>query len=86
MGLEALYQGMMQNFTPTYNRASTQQQMPSYQNPALNYRPDMSGITANLKRVAPSVQEQQRLAAEEAARKEAEEKANGFFGWRGMSE
>lgn len=45
MGLEALYQGMLQNFIPTFNGASTQQQgMSPYQNLALNYKPSMTNL------------------------------------------
>lgn len=64
MGLEALYQSMANQFAPIsqqqnsmdqFYQQPTQRQMPAYQNPALNYRPDMSGITANLNRVAPAV-------------------------------
>jgi hypothetical protein len=87
MGLEALYQSMANQFAPIsqqqnpmdqFYQGPMQQgrQMPTYQSEALNYRPDMSGITANLKRVAPSVQEQQRLAAEAEAKRLAEEAAN----------
>jgi hypothetical protein len=46
-----------------------------YSAPALNYRPDMASIQANLQRVVPSVAEQQRLQAIEDARKAAEEQA-----------
>jgi hypothetical protein len=45
----------------------------SYRSSALDYRPNMSGITANLQRVVPSVELQQRLDAEAAARRQAEE-------------
>jgi hypothetical protein len=87
MGLEALYQSMANQFAPIsqqqnpmdqFYQGPMQQgrQMPTYQNEALNYKPNMSGITANLKRVAPSVQEQQRLAAEAEAKRLAEEAAN----------
>jgi hypothetical protein len=77
MGLEALYQSMSNQFAPIsqqlnsmdqfYQQPTQQQQMPMYQNSSLNYRPDMSGITANLNRVAPSVVLQQRQAAEAQA-------------------
>lgn len=86
MGLEALYQSMANQFAPIsqqqnlmdqFYQQPTQRQMPTYQNPALNYRPDMSGITANLNRVAPSVVLQQRQAAEEAARQAAENGGGG---------
>ena len=64
MGLEALYQSMANQFAPIsqqqnsmdqFYQQPTQRQIPAYQNPALNYRPDMSGITANLNRVSPGV-------------------------------
>ena len=78
MGLEALYQSMANQFAPIsqqqnpmdqFYQGPMQQgrQMPTYQSQALNYRPDMSGITSNLSRVAPSVQLQQSQAAEQAA-------------------
>ena len=78
MGLEALYQSMANQFAPIsqqqnpmdqFYQGPMQQgrQMPTYNSSALNYRPDMSGITANLNRVAPSVVLQQRQAAEQAA-------------------
>jgi hypothetical protein len=78
MGLEALYQSMANQFAPIsqqqnpmdqFYQGPMQQgrQMPTYQSQALNYRPDMSGITSNLNRVVPSVQLQQSQAAEQAA-------------------
>jgi len=77
MGLEALYQSMASQFAPIsqqqnpmdqfYQQPMQQRQMPAYNNSALNYRPDMSGITANLNRVQPSVVLQQRQAAEAQA-------------------
>jgi hypothetical protein len=78
MGLEALYQSMANQFAPIsqqqnpmdqFYQGPMQQgrQMPTYQSEALNYRPDMSGITSNLSRVAPSVALQQKQAAEQAA-------------------
>ncbi len=78
MGLQAIYQSIANQFAPIsqqfnsmdqfYQQPAQQQAMPAYQNPALNYRPDTSGITANLNRVAPNVKLQQQQAAEEAAR------------------
>jgi hypothetical protein len=78
MGLEALYQSMASQYAPIsqqfnsmdqfYQGPIQQQQMPSYGN---SYKPDMSGISANLGRVAPSVSLQQKQAAEEAARQAA---------------
>jgi hypothetical protein len=55
-----------------YNQPMQRQQfmpMPQYQNQALQYRPDMTQAQESLSRVAPSVQEQQRLAEEAAAEK-----------------
>lgn len=43
------------------------------------YRPNMAAVRQNLRNVAPSVQEQQRLAAIEEARRRAEEEANFGF-------
>ena len=87
MGLQAIYQSMANQFAPIsqqqnpmdrfYQGPMQQQQMPTYSNSALNYRPNMSGITANLNRVAPSVVLQQRQAAEEAARQAAENGGGG---------
>jgi hypothetical protein len=87
MGLEALYQSMASQFAPIsqqqnpmdqFYQGPMQQgrQMPTYQSQALNYRPNMSGITSNLNRVAPSVVLQQRQAAEAEAKRLAEEAAN----------
>ena len=74
MGLDALYQNMMQQMSQ-FQQQPAMQQMPAYKAQALNYRPDMQAIQANLRNVAPSVQEQQRIAAEEAARLQAEQDA-----------
>lgn len=52
-----------------------QQGLTPYNSPALNYKPNMSNITANLNRVAPSVELQQKLAAEQAAKEKAEKDA-----------
>jgi phosphopentomutase len=82
MGLEALYQSMASQYAPIsqqqnpmdrFYQQPMQQQMPTYGN---SYKPNMLGVTDNLKRVAPSVQEQQRLQAIEDARRAAEEAAN----------
>lgn len=76
MGLEALYQSMASQIAPIsqqfnsldqFYQQPAQRQMPTYNNPALNYRPDMSGITANLSRVVPSVSSQQKQSAIDAA-------------------
>ena len=52
-----------------------QQGLTPYNSPALSYKPNMSNITANLNRVAPSVELQQKLAAEQAAKEKAEKDA-----------
>jgi hypothetical protein len=70
MGLEALYQSMASQYAPISQQfnsldqfyqqpAQQQRQMPAYENLSLNYRPDMSGISANLGRVAPGVTREQ---------------------------
>ena len=87
MGLEALYQSMASQYAPISQQFNSmdqfyqqpmqqQRQMPEYKSSALNYRPDMSGITTNLSKVAPSVILQQRQAAEAEAKRLAEEAAN----------
>ena len=74
-GLQAAMMQMMQQYSRPMMRPQIQQGLEPYNSPALNYRPNMSGITANLNRVAPSVELQQRLAAEQAAREKAEKDA-----------
>jgi hypothetical protein len=71
MGLEALYQSMASQYAPISQQFNSldqfyqqpmqqqQRQMPAYENLSLNYRPDMSGISANLGRVAPAVTREQ---------------------------
>jgi hypothetical protein len=69
MGLEALYQSMASQYAPIsqqfnsldqfYQQPMQQRQMPAYENLSLNYRPNMSGISANLGRVAPAVTREQ---------------------------
>jgi hypothetical protein len=71
MGLEALYQSMASQYAPISQQFNSldqfyqqpmqqqQRQMPAYENLSLNYRPDMSGISANLGRVAPGVTREQ---------------------------
>jgi hypothetical protein len=76
-GLQAAMMQMMQQYSRPMMRSPMQQGLAPYNSPALNYRPP---AVNNTNRVAPSVELQQRLAAEEAARKEAEERANGRFG------
>jgi hypothetical protein len=71
-GLQAAMMHMMQQYSRPMMRAPMQQGLAPYNNPALNYRPP---AIDNTNRVAPSVELQQRLAAEEAARKQAEQDA-----------
>jgi hypothetical protein len=71
MGLEALYQSMASQYAPISQQFNSldqfyqqpmqqqQRQMPAYENLSLNYRPNMSGISANLGRVAPAVTREQ---------------------------
>jgi hypothetical protein len=84
-GLSALYESMANQFAPIsqqihsmdqfYQQPAQQAPAQIFQSPALNYRPDMSGIRANLGRVQPSVAELNRRAAEEAARQAAAQAA-----------
>jgi hypothetical protein len=74
-GLQSAMMQLMQQYSRPAMREPIQQGLTPYRSPALNYRPDMSGITANLSRVAPSVAEQQRLQAIEDARIAAEKAA-----------
>jgi len=93
MGLDVLYQNMMQQMGQFQQQQPALQQMPAYRSPALNYRPNIQAVQANLKNVAPSVQEQQRLQAIEDARIRAEQEAwdaahpqpadNGYWGGGG---
>ena len=70
MGLQAALSQMGAQFNQPMMRS---QFMPTYQNPALNYRPNLEGALQGLNRVAPSVELQQKQAAEaEAARLKAE--------------
>ena len=66
-GLQAAMMQMMQQYNRPIMRAPMQQGLAPYNNPASSYRPDMSGINANLNRVAPSVPIQQKQAAEAKA-------------------
>jgi hypothetical protein len=68
MGLEALYQSMASQYAPIsqqfnsldqFYQQPAQQQMPAYENLSLNYRPNMSGISSNLSRVASPVTREQ---------------------------
>jgi hypothetical protein len=73
-GLQAAMMQMMQQYSRPMMRAPMQQGLqPSS---ALTYRPNMSGVSANLNRVAPSVELQQKQAAEAAARQAAIDAAN----------
>ena len=64
-GLQAAMMQMMQQYNRPMMRAPMQQGLqPSS---ALTYRPNMFNATANLNRVAPSVEVQQKQAAEAAA-------------------
>jgi hypothetical protein len=71
-GLQAALMQMLGQYNQPMQR---QQFMPQYQNQALQYRPDMTQAQQSLSRVAPSVQEQQRLAEEAAAKARS-----GMFG------
>ena len=71
-GLQAAMMHVMQQYNRPMMSAPVQQGLAPYNSPALNYRPP---AVDNTSRVAPSVELQQRLAAEEAARKQAEQDA-----------
>jgi hypothetical protein len=71
-GLQAAMMHMMQQYSRPMMRAPMQQGLPP--SSSLDYRPPMQ--TDNLSRVAPSVELQQRLAAEAEAKRLAEEMAN----------
>jgi len=73
-GLQAAMMQMMQQYSRPMMRAPMQQGLMPYNSPALNYRPNMPA--ANLSRVAPSVELQQKQAAEAAARQAAIDAAN----------
>lgn len=72
-------QAAMMQLMGQYNQPMMRRQMPQYsQQPRMSplmYRPDISNARAALNNVAPSVELQQRLAAEEAARLKAEQDA-----------
>jgi hypothetical protein len=74
-GLQAAMMQIMQQYNRPMMRPQMQQGLTPYNSPALNYKPNMSNITANLNRVAPSVELQQKLAAEQAAKEKAEKDA-----------
>lgn len=72
-GIQDLFSRMMSQFQPQ----QTQQQMPQYRSPGLDYRPDYIRAQENLTRVKPSVQKQEQDA--QAARiAELEEQLAGF--------
>lgn len=75
-GLQAAMMQMMQQYNRPMMRAPIQQGLAPYNSPASSYRPDMSGINANLNRVAPSVPVQQKQAAEAKAAAKATAEAN----------
>jgi hypothetical protein len=72
-------QAAMMQLMGQYNQPMMRRQMPQYmQRPQMSpmaYRPDISSARASLNNVAPSVELQQRIAAEEAARLQAEQDA-----------
>jgi hypothetical protein len=72
-GLQAAMMQMMQQYSRPMMRAPMQQGLAPYNSSALNYRPP---VVNNTSRVAPSVEVQQRLAAEAEAKRLAEEAAN----------
>ena len=73
-GLQAAMMQMMQQYSRPMMRAPMQQGLqPSS---ALTYRPNTSAATANLNRVTPSVELQQKQAAEAAARQVATDAAD----------
>jgi hypothetical protein len=74
MGLQAALAQMGAQFNQPMMRSQFMS-MPTYQNPALNYRPNLEGALQGLNRVAPSVELQQKQAAEEAARLAVEQAA-----------
>mgnify|MGYP007049615355 CR=1 FL=1 len=74
MGLQAALAQMGAQFNQPMMRSQFMS-MPTYQNPALSYRPDIASVQQNLSRVVPSVAEQQRLQAIEDARIAAEQAA-----------
>jgi hypothetical protein len=74
MGLQAALSQMGTQFNQPMMRSQFMS-MPTYQNSALSYRPDMASVQQNLSRVVPSVAEQQRLQAIEDARVAAEQAA-----------
>jgi hypothetical protein len=73
-GLQAAMMHMMQQYNRPMMRPPLQQGI-SPSSPMM-YKPNMTEVNRNLTRVAPSVELQQRLAAEEAARQAAIDAAN----------
>jgi hypothetical protein len=84
-GLQSLLNNLLNRYQQPQQRYS---QAPQYQSRALGYRPNIAGAQQNLSRVAPSVELQQRRAAEAAAeearlRAEAEPAYDYVFGVNG---
>jgi hypothetical protein len=80
MGLQAALAQMGAQFNQPMMRSQFTS-MPTYQNPALSYRPSLASAQQNLNRVAPSVELQQRQAAEAAAAEAARLKRESRSGW-----
>ena len=74
MRMDPYAQGL-QNLYSMFNTPRPMLPMPQYTVPGLSYRPNMQGSQEVLRRVAPSVAEQQRRQAIEDARRAAEEAA-----------
>jgi hypothetical protein len=68
----------LQNLYSMFNAPRQMMPMPQYTVPGLSYRPNMQSGQEVLRRVAPSVAEQQRRQAIEDARRAAEEAARGY--------
>jgi hypothetical protein len=86
-GLQGLMAQMMSRYQNPY-QTMQRAPMPQYRNPALNYRPDMTGAQQNLSRVAKSVVLQQKEAAEAelAAMREAQaaaQQSNNYYDYGG---
>jgi hypothetical protein len=77
MRMDPYAQGL-QNLYSMFNAPRQMMPMPQYTVPGLSYRPNMQSGHEVLRRVAPSVAEQQRRQAIEDARRAAEEAARGY--------
>ncbi len=77
MRMDPYAQGL-QNLYSMFNAPRQMMPMPQYTVPGLSYRPNMQSGQEVLRRVAPSVAEQQRRQAIEDARRAAEEAARGY--------